>query len=145
MAAPIETLEETVKKKLQSKYNVKLEVEIKEWMEELLGKRFDANLTFQENLKSGVLLCEYVLKTLNIKKIQFILRMLMIYRVLNVISPGLVKKINESSLAFKQMVYILINLFHFSQVICSFSLAYHNTMNNVFVLLGSLFIFAHST
>lgn len=60
MAAPIETLEETVKKKLQSKYNVKLEVEIKEWLEQLLGKKFDANTSFQENLKDGVILCEYV-------------------------------------------------------------------------------------
>ena len=61
MADSIETLEETVKKKLQSKYNVKLEVEMKEWMEQLLSRKFDANLTFQENLKSGVILCEYVL------------------------------------------------------------------------------------
>jgi hypothetical protein len=59
MAAPIETLEETVKKKLQSKYDVKLEGDIKEWMEQLLHKKFDSNLTFQENIKSGVILCEY--------------------------------------------------------------------------------------
>lgn len=56
----IESLEETVKKKNQAKYNVKLEGEIKEWMEQVLGKKLDNSLSFNENIKSGVVLCEYV-------------------------------------------------------------------------------------
>lgn len=56
----VESLEETVKKKNLAKYNVKLEGELKEWVESMLNKKLDESLTFQENLKSGVILCEYV-------------------------------------------------------------------------------------
>jgi hypothetical protein len=64
MAEQVESLEETVKKKLREKYDVKLETDIKEWMEGLLDKKMDENLSFQENLKSGVLLCQYVPRTI---------------------------------------------------------------------------------
>lgn len=61
----VESLEETVKKKLQAKYDVKLEGELKEWIVGKLGKPMDDSMSFQENLKSGVLLCEYVILPLS--------------------------------------------------------------------------------
>ena len=57
------------------------EVATQAWIEAVTGKTFDGSLSFQQNLKSGVLLCE----------------------LMNTIRPGGIKKINTGSFAFKQI------------------------------------------
>ncbi len=115
-SAPIESLEETVKKKQQAKYDVKLETELKEWIESTLHKKMDDKLTFQENLKSGILLCEYVFLSLHGELITYAMHSLY-HRLLNTLCPGAVKRINTSTLAFKQMVFSIFTTSFFIRVV----------------------------
>jgi len=65
--------------KQQAKYDLGEEAKAQAWIEGLTGEPF--TLGFGEQLKDGVTLC----------------------KAMNVIKPGAVKKINSSTLAFKQM------------------------------------------
>lgn len=60
----VESLEATVNKKKLSKYDVKLEKEVVQWVESVLGYSLDSNKNLQQNLESGVILCEYVSATI---------------------------------------------------------------------------------
>ncbi|XP_022109736.1 myophilin-like [Acanthaster planci] len=65
--------------KTAAKYDPQQEREAQDWIEAVTGERVQGS--FQEGLKSGVILCKLI----------------------NVLQPGSVKKINESKMAFKMM------------------------------------------
>lgn len=62
-------------KKRQEKYDVKLEVEVREWIEAVLGRKLEG-ATFRESLMDGTVVCELV----------------------NRLVPGTIKKIHKSPL-----------------------------------------------
>lgn len=76
-----------ITRKIQGKYDHHLEQEAREWIENLLSRKLgdsDDPLGpngFQQVLKDGSILCQ----------------------VMNVLSPGSIKKVNESKMAFKMM------------------------------------------
>ncbi len=74
-----EGLDATLKKKLDAKYDVAMEAEVREWMGGLLGEPVEGD--FMEVLKDGTVLCKLV----------------------NAIKPGIVKKINKMKMPFMQM------------------------------------------
>jgi len=61
--------------------NIQLQADAQAWIEAILKQRFDANISFADNLKSGVILCELI----------------------NTINPGTVPKIYEGQMKFKQI------------------------------------------
>ena len=74
-----------IQQKIQGKFDQQLFDEANQWIGALTGKSCDeitCGTDFQIFLRDGVVLCELI----------------------NVIAPGSVKKINTSSMAFKQMV-----------------------------------------
>lgn len=73
--------------KRAAKYSPEREAQAQEWIEQLIGERFDPSLTFQENLKDGTKLC----------------------RLINAITPGAISKIQSPNMPFRQMENI--NLF----------------------------------
>ena len=88
MSAEVESLEKTLQREKEAKYDKSLEIELRNWIESFLEKPFpEPEASFQENLQSGEILCELI----------------------NKIAPSSVKKINDSRLAFKQIVIHLIN------------------------------------
>ena len=76
-----ESLEKTLQRQKEAKYDKNLEKEIKGWVFSLL-KRPVPEGAFQELLHDGTVLCE----------------------LLNQINPDTIKKINKTTLPFKQMV-----------------------------------------
>jgi len=83
MAAEVESLEKTLQREKEAKYDKTLEAELRTWLESFLEKPLpNTDAPFQENLKTGTVLCE----------------------LLNKICAGIVKKINDSKLPFKQIV-----------------------------------------
>ena len=73
-----------------AKYDVSLEREAKEWIEAVTGERF-GNESFASKLKNGEVLCKLI----------------------NSIQPGTIKKINTSTMPFKQMENITSYLRYF--------------------------------
>lgn len=72
-----------INRKIASKYDVEQERECREWITAVTSEKFDSALgsdNFQAALKDGQILCKLV----------------------NVIKPGSVRKINTSAMAFKQ-------------------------------------------
>ncbi|EGD73794.1 hypothetical protein PTSG_05487 [Salpingoeca rosetta] len=65
--------------RLKSKYNPEVEKEVRAWIEKKTGEKVEGD--FQAALRDGVILCKLA----------------------NAIKPGAVAKINQSSMAFKQM------------------------------------------
>lgn len=53
-----ETLDQTLYRKFEGKYDLKLENELRSWLSELLGKDLLQEKSFQEILKDGTILCE---------------------------------------------------------------------------------------
>jgi len=93
-----------IKNKIASKYDLELERQAREWIEEVTGEQIfnheeypwvddvsTSSKNFHSLLKDGKILC----------------------RLMNIINPGAIKKINESSMAFKQME----NISHFLEAI----------------------------
>ncbi|GAM18668.1 hypothetical protein SAMD00019534_018430 [Acytostelium subglobosum LB1] len=80
-ALTVTSLNDDIEKKKQSKYNHELEVVVLRWVAEVLNVPLSEEVSFYEHFKSGVLLC----------------------RLINTIKPGVVKKINESAVSFKQL------------------------------------------
>ena len=78
-AVDAEGLDATLKKKLDAKYDHALEAEVRAWMGGLLGSPVEGD--FMTVLKDGRVLCKLV----------------------NIIRPGIVKKINKMKMAFMQM------------------------------------------
>ena len=78
-AVDAEGLDATLKKKLDAKYDHALEAEVRAWMGGLLGSPVEGD--FMTVLKDGHVLCKLV----------------------NIIRPGIVKKINKMKMAFMQM------------------------------------------
>ena len=74
-----EGLDATLKKKLDAKYDMAKEAEVREWMGGLLGSPIEGD--FMEVLKDGTVLCKLA----------------------NAIKPGIVKKINKMKMPFMQM------------------------------------------
>ncbi|XP_064404347.1 muscle-specific protein 20-like [Halichondria panicea] len=68
-----------VSDKIQGKYSPELEREAREWMGDVIGETVEGPI--QDSCKDGRILCKLI----------------------NVLQPGSVKKINESKMAFKQM------------------------------------------
>ncbi|XP_028567518.1 calponin-1 [Podarcis muralis] len=68
-----------VKNKLAQKYDPQKEHELRQWIEELTGKRIGEN--FMESLKDGVILCDLI----------------------NKLQPGSVRKVNESTQNWHQL------------------------------------------
>lgn len=54
------SLERSVQEKLEKKYDLQLEAELKGWIEEVLETKLTADRSFQENLKDGSILCQWV-------------------------------------------------------------------------------------
>jgi hypothetical protein len=52
------SLERSVQEKLEKKYDLQLEAELKGWIEEVLETKLTADRSFQENLKDGSILCQ---------------------------------------------------------------------------------------
>eukprot|EP00753_Platysulcus_tardus_P006057 PLAT13953.1.p2 GENE.PLAT13953.1~~PLAT13953.1.p2 ORF type:complete len:282 (+),score=89.73 PLAT13953.1:37-846(+) len=77
---PLYGLDAELYLKREAKRDSGLEGEVQSWIESVTGERF-AGPTFGESLKDGVLLCKLI----------------------NVIRPGSVRRINESRMPFKQM------------------------------------------
>jgi len=67
--------------KRAAKFSPEREKQAREWIELLIGERFDESLTFQENLKDGTKLC----------------------RLINAIMPGAIPKVQSSNMPFRQM------------------------------------------
>lgn len=66
---------------IQGKRDPAQEEQVKQWIEAVIGEKFNAAKSFEENLKDGIILCKLI----------------------NKIRPGSVKKIQESTMPFKQM------------------------------------------
>ncbi|ORY37820.1 hypothetical protein BCR33DRAFT_854571 [Rhizoclosmatium globosum] len=81
MTEVVQGLDKDLADKFASKYNPIREREAQEWLESVLERQFPQDVSFQEALKDGVILCE----------------------VINKISPGAQVKINNSKMPFKQM------------------------------------------
>lgn len=75
------SLNETLQKKKEEKYDRRLEEEVRSWVERVLGEPLPKEASFGQLFKDGVLLC----------------------RVINKLKPGTVPRINESRIPFKQM------------------------------------------
>lgn len=93
---------------LAGKYDPQKEEELRLWMEDVTGKRIGEN--FMESLKDGVLLCECVKlqAILNhpLIKLQCIVKLFVFYfcRLINILQPGSVRKINHSSQNWHQVM-----------------------------------------
>eukprot|EP00929_Paragymnodinium_shiwhaense_P068539 TRINITY_DN3448_c0_g1_i3.p1 TRINITY_DN3448_c0_g1~~TRINITY_DN3448_c0_g1_i3.p1 ORF type:complete len:463 (+),score=135.91 TRINITY_DN3448_c0_g1_i3:70-1458(+) len=79
-SAPPSTLDADCKAKIAAKYDEKQVEEVQQWIEQITGEKM-GDQTPHEWLKSGQVLCKLA----------------------NTIRPGIVKKVNDSSLPFKQM------------------------------------------
>ena len=108
------SLNQTLAKKLATKYDHGAEKQVREWMATLFGdsqedqqykqKLLSFELDLQQVFKSGEILCQFV----------FILQFSLIFlkknkqknnRVINILAPGTIPKINKNSeVAYKQMV-----------------------------------------
>ncbi|KAL0478219.1 myophilin [Acrasis kona] len=100
---PIYGMDKELQDKKNAKYNPESEREVREWIETLTGEKFKGG--FQESLKSGVLLCNFV----------------------NKIRPGIVPKINKSNLPFMQME----NIGYFLKAATDLGLKTHDTFQTV--------------
>ena len=67
--------------KQAAKYDPERELQAKEWIQLVAKTKFDESLSFQENLKDGVMLCD----------------------VINGLKPGTIKTVNASKMPFKQV------------------------------------------
>ena len=78
----VPSLDDDMKTKAAFSYNSDVEAAVKEWIEKVLGEKvFPSNIRFAEMLKSGVVLC----------------------RLANALQPGVVARVHESKIAFKQI------------------------------------------
>ncbi|KAJ8298404.1 hypothetical protein KUTeg_024935 [Tegillarca granosa] len=102
-----------ITRKIQGKYDHHLEQEAREWIENLLSRKLgdsDDPLGpngLQQVLKDGSILCQYDLNInhlYNLTKYKSAGTFCNIKEeVMNVLSPGSIKKVNESKMAFKMM------------------------------------------
>ncbi|KAJ3070081.1 Muscle-specific protein 20 [Podochytrium sp. JEL0797] len=81
MTQIVRGLDRDLADKMAEKYDPKREREAREWLESVIQKEFPTDVTFQEALKDGVILCEAMGK----------------------VSPANAIKVNASKMAFKQM------------------------------------------
>lgn len=101
-------LDAELARKQAANYDFNAERTAQEWMESVLGEGFNGG--FEESLKDGVLLCKLV----------------------NVIKPGSVKKINNSSMPFKMME----NISNFLKACRALGVAEHSLFETVDLFEG---------
>lgn len=77
-------IDHDIQKRMQEKYDPKLEKEAREWIESVTNQKLEG--TFAASLKSGVVLCNLV----------------------NKIKPNTVKKINSQKMPFMQVIMSLL-------------------------------------
>eukprot|EP01132_Coremiostelium_polycephalum_P007426 gene7426-9128_t len=78
----VPNLNDDIQKKKAQKYDSSLEKLARKWIEDVLKiEELDLNVSLFEHLKNGVLLCKLV----------------------NTLKPGIIKRINESQISFKQL------------------------------------------
>eukprot|EP00008_Paramoeba_atlantica_P006655 CAMPEP_0201480542 /NCGR_PEP_ID=MMETSP0151_2-20130828/5013_1 /ASSEMBLY_ACC=CAM_ASM_000257 /TAXON_ID=200890 /ORGANISM="Paramoeba atlantica, Strain 621/1 / CCAP 1560/9" /LENGTH=676 /DNA_ID=CAMNT_0047862435 /DNA_START=56 /DNA_END=2086 /DNA_ORIENTATION=+ len=80
-APSVPNIDDDVKTKVSFSYNTDLEKIVKKWIEDVLGGQIFGAKPFAETLKSGVVLCNLV----------------------NKVKPGVIPRVHESSIAFKQI------------------------------------------
>mmetsp|Transcript_17439 Transcript_17439/g.27274 ORF Transcript_17439/g.27274 Transcript_17439/m.27274 type:complete len:605 (-) Transcript_17439:14-1828(-) len=81
-AISVPSLDDDMKTKAAFSYNSDVEAAVKEWIEKVLNEKvFPSNIRFADVLKSGVVLC----------------------RLVNALQAGLVARVHESKIAFKQI------------------------------------------
>ncbi|XP_019646992.1 PREDICTED: myophilin-like [Branchiostoma belcheri] len=74
-------LNATIAAKIAGKRDPQKEAEAQAWIEELIGEKFPEGVAYEDALKDGVILCKLI----------------------NVLVPGSVKRINAQKMPFKQM------------------------------------------
>jgi len=67
--------------KIESKRDPAMEGKVVNWIETIIGEKFDKSKNYEENLKDGVILC----------------------KLMNAIKPKAIKDISKSNMPFKQM------------------------------------------
>ncbi|KAL7674827.1 hypothetical protein ACOME3_001102 [Neoechinorhynchus agilis] len=75
---PLYGMDIAIAKKMASKRDQRMEQQAQEWLEDILGEKFPTDILFEDALKNGVYLC----------------------RLMNILSPGSISKINSKGSAF---------------------------------------------
>jgi len=122
--ASVSSLEHDIQTKEEFKYIPELERTARQWIETVTGIK-DSEQTFPQYLKSGVVLCKLI----------------------NIVKPNAVPKINEGTIAYKQME----NIEHFLKACSELGLHQQDLFNtsdlfnerNVNLVINSIHVFAH--